>query len=71
MFAILDTNHYTALIAQGPMADRLKSRALEQQADLFITMITAQEVTQGWLAHINSQKSGRGQIYGYRRSRGS
>lgn len=63
--------YYTALIAEGAMVDRLKARALEQQADLFITVITMQEVTQGWLAHINSQKSGRGQIYGYRRFRGA
>ncbi len=69
MFAILDTNHYTALIAEGPMADRLKQHALEQQADLFITVITVQEVTQGWLSHINNQKAGRDQIYGYRRFR--
>lgn len=69
MFAILDTNHYAALVVEGPMCERLKLRAVEQEADLFTSVITVQEVTQGWLANINSQTAGRDQIYGYRRFR--
>jgi tRNA(fMet)-specific endonuclease VapC len=36
------------------------------QADAFTTIITVQEVTQGWAAEINRRKAGRDQIKAYR-----
>lgn len=47
MFCILDTNHYVALAAGGPMANRLNRHAIERGADFFISVITPQEVAQG------------------------
>ena len=44
MFCILDTNHYVALAAGGPMANRLNRHAIERGADFFISVITPQEV---------------------------
>lgn len=65
MFAVLDTNHFTALVAGGPLALNLNRRTIESDADLFTTVITAQEVSQGWLAVINREPAGEAQVFGY------
>lgn len=67
MFVVLDTNHYVALIAGGPLASTINRRAAEVDADLFTTIITPQEITQGWLAAINRETAGRDQLFGYAR----
>ena len=66
MFAILDTNHYQELAARTPRGLVLESRLDERDCDAFTTIITIQEVTQGWLAEINRRKSGRDQLKAYR-----
>ena len=65
MFAVLDTNHFTALVAGGPLAQNLNHHTTERDADLFTTIITAQEVSQGWLAAINRERAGEDQVFGY------
>ncbi len=67
MFVVLDTNHYVALVAGGALAAAINRRATESDADLFTTIITPQEICQGWLAAINRELAGRDQVYGYAR----
>ena len=67
MFAVIDTNHFTALVAGGPLASNLSRRTLELDADVFTTIITAQEVSQGWLAALNRESAGVSQVFGYLR----
>ena len=67
MFAVLDTNHFSALVAGGPRAIRMVHKALAADADLFTTVITAQETVQGWLAVINRETAGQNQVFAYGR----
>ena len=67
MFVVLDTNHYVALAAGGEMSQKLVQRADREDADFFTTVITAQEITQEWLAALNCEPAGPKQVYGYRR----
>jgi predicted nucleic acid-binding protein len=63
MFVVLDTNHYVALIAGGPLASTINRRTTAVDVDLFTTIITPQEITQGWLAAINRETAGREQLF--------
>ncbi len=66
MFVVLDTNHFAELVHSTGLAERLKQRCLERGANVFTTIITAQEVTEGWSAFIRKQKAGSPkQIHGY------
>jgi tRNA(fMet)-specific endonuclease VapC len=65
VFCILDTNHYTEMIDGSSIGYTLLERANARGADFFITVITAQEVTQGWLAEINRRNAGREQLPAY------
>ncbi len=65
MFVILDTNHYRELLHETLLGQRLTDRLNECGADAFTTIVTVQEITQGWTAEINRQKTGRDQIQAY------
>jgi tRNA(fMet)-specific endonuclease VapC len=65
MFVILDTNHYRELLHATGLGTRLENRLLEEEADVFTTIITVQEVTQGWMAELNRCKPGRDQVHAY------
>ena len=67
MFLVLDTDHFTALVAGGAPAARIGHKAEELNADLFSTIITAQEVIQGWFAAINRERAGTDQLIAYSR----
>ena len=67
MVVVLDTNHFTALVAGGPLSLGLSHRATERDTDLFTTIVTAQEVMQGWLAALNRERAGSDQLTAYRR----
>lgn len=67
MLAVLDTNHFVAIVAGGSLALKLSQRATETDADLITTIITAQEVSQGWLAAINREQAGPAQVFSYAR----
>ena len=66
MFVILDTNHFTELVDQTAAAQRLTDRLQTKEAVSFATIITCQEVFQGWFALINRRKLGDAQVFAYR-----
>jgi tRNA(fMet)-specific endonuclease VapC len=66
MFVILDTNHYRELLLRTPAGLLLTDRLEAVGADAFTTVITVQEVVQGWLAEINRKTPGDAQIESYR-----
>ena len=65
MFVILDTNHYREMLLATPLGDGLTARMQENDADVFTSIVTVQEITQGWTSEINRRKSGRDQIKAY------
>lgn len=66
MFAVLDTNHFAELVHDTAFGARLKARFSSSKAQVFTTVITAQEVNEGWCAFIRKQKAGTPkQIHGY------
>ena len=62
MFAVIDTNHFRELARGSELAASMERRASTARLDLFITIITVQESTGGWLALINGLPAGRDQI---------
>lgn len=66
MFLVLDTNHYTELIEDSRLGQNLTERLRLKDADVFISVITAQEVMQGWLAEINRRRAGADQLRPYK-----
>jgi tRNA(fMet)-specific endonuclease VapC len=67
VFVVLDTDHFIELVAGGALAGRISLRATGTEADLFSTIVTAQEVMQGWLAAINRERAGNDQLTAYAR----
>jgi hypothetical protein len=56
MFVVLDTNHFAELVHDTVLGGRLKRRFLKRAAQVFTTIITAQEVAEGWCAFIRSRE---------------
>jgi len=67
LFVVLDTNHYNELTNDSTIAHNAQQRIKASGADVFISIISIQEVTQGWLALINRRKSGIEQVHAYKR----
>ena len=65
MFVILDTNHFQELVLETVPGQQLLKRLTGADADAFTTVVTAQEVTQGWNSEINRRKAGRDQVAAY------
>jgi len=65
MFVVLDTNHFREVAEATNLATNLDRRAIQEHAEVFLSIITVQEAVGGWLALINSTQSGRDQITGY------
>jgi len=65
MFVILDTNHYREMLLGTLLGAGLTARMQENEADAFTSIVTIQEITQGWTAEINRRRSGRDQIKAY------
>jgi len=66
MFLVLDTNHFAELVHDTGNGVRLRRRFTESKAAVLTTIITAQEVSEGWSAFIRKQKAGsEKQIHGY------
>ena len=65
MFAILDTNHFSELLRGSVPGERLQGRITARGADVFSTIVTAQESFEGWFALINREKAGLAQIRAY------
>ena len=67
MFVVLDTNHFSELVHDTVRCTRLKQRFSDRSADVLTTIVTAQEITEGWCAFIRKQKAGSPkQIHGYK-----
>ena len=66
MFVVLDTNHFTYLVDETAAGRQLIARLQEVEAVAFTTIITCQEVCQGWCALVNRKPSGEAQVFGYR-----
>ncbi len=43
MFAVLDTNYFSELVRDSPRVVTLQRNVVERKADVFVTVITAQE----------------------------
>lgn len=71
MFVVLDTNHFTELADGSPIGVRLQQRLRDNEAVAFTTIVTCQEVCQGWCALINRRRAGRPQIHAYRQFQNS
>lgn len=67
MFLVLDTNHYNALTEDSSLGRNAQRRIEASGMDAFISIISVQEIAQGWLALINRRKSGRDQVHAYTR----
>ena len=66
MFAVFDTNHFRELAKGTALGDRINQRTVETGVDLFTTIITVQEATEGWLALVKRERPGRDQVPAYR-----
>ena len=66
MFVVLDTNHFSELVGKSPAKERLTERLSISGVDTFTTIITCQEVCQGWCALINRLQAGKAQVTAYR-----
>ncbi|MBL9130755.1 MAG: type II toxin-antitoxin system VapC family toxin [Verrucomicrobiaceae bacterium] len=67
MFAILDTNHFSAVDRDAAAARVFARKAAQHEGALFITVITVEEVTRGWLALLASKKKREQEIPVYQR----
>jgi len=47
MFAVPDTNHFSKWTQGSVLGENLKRRGHHQAAEMFVSIITAQEVCQG------------------------
>ncbi len=72
MFIVLDTNHFAELVHGTELGISLLQKFSDQKAEAFTTVVTAQEVTEGWSSFIRKQKAGSPkQVYGYEQFRHS
>ncbi len=53
---ILDTNHYSEINRCTVAGQHLQARIGNQDVDVFLTIITAEESMRGWLASLNSTR---------------
>ncbi len=65
MFAVLDTNHFAEMAHDSVRGAALQRRLSANEAQIFTTIVTAQEAFQGWFTFINRQPAGRDQMRGY------
>lgn len=65
MFVVLDTNHFREVAGATARAAHFSRRAEVERAEVFLSIITVQEATNGWLALINRLNAGRDQVRGY------
>ena len=65
MLVVLDSNHYGEMVDQTARGMALAQRLEDERVDVFTSIVTIQEATQGWLAEINRRKPGRDQLRAY------
>lgn len=67
MFAILDTNHFSAVDRDARAARVFAANADRHKSALFITVITVEEVPRGWLALLAAKRRRADEIPVYQR----
>jgi tRNA(fMet)-specific endonuclease VapC len=65
VFVVLDTNHFSELVRDSVPGKTLKERISTNQAQVFTSIITTQEVSEGWCVVIGRHPAGRKQINAY------
>ncbi|HEY5909021.1 MAG TPA: type II toxin-antitoxin system VapC family toxin [Verrucomicrobiae bacterium] len=65
MYAVLDTDHFSELVRGSLAGGHLRDEVEGRRAQVFVTVITAQETFEGWFALINRQKAGLAQTPAY------
>lgn len=71
MFAILDTDHFSAVDRSSEAARTFDRRAGKHRGELFLTVITVEEVMRGWLGLLASKKKREEELPVYRRMKRS
>ena len=71
MLCVLDTDHFSEFDRGSEAGLRLRMQMGRTDAAFFITIITVEEVMQGWLPRIKSCRTAREQIAIYERLQGS
>ncbi len=67
MFVILDTNHISAVDRYEAVAREFERRAILSGVELFISVISVEEIMRGWLALLASRKKRQDEIGVYHR----
>ena len=65
MLVVLDTNHFRELVQEGALGQKLLARIDEKRADVFISVVVAEESIRGWFALLNREKPGHDQLLAY------
>jgi tRNA(fMet)-specific endonuclease VapC len=65
VLAVLDTNHFRALVEVGPPGKRLQALIRKYNAHVFACIPAVEETLRGWLAVINSRTAGDAQVDAY------
>ena len=67
MMVVLDTNHLAELDRGSALGTQLEKRCLRARAEMFSTIVSVEEIVQGWLALLKKQRSAAGQVSVYAR----
>ena len=67
MFVVLDTNHFRELRENSLVGQRLRDRITESAADVFISIVAAEESLHGRVIFIRRSRAGAAQVEGYAR----
>ena len=67
MFFILDTDHFSALDRESAAGATLERRRAASDGEMFITVITVEEVMRGWIGLLGATRRRRDEIGIYRR----
>lgn len=62
MLVVLDTNHFSELARNSAAGRVLMARLEERDAEALTTIVTAQEVTEGWCALLNRLPAGAAEV---------
>jgi hypothetical protein len=58
MFAVLDTDHFPELVRGSPAGGHLQDQIESRKAQVFVSVITAQETFEGWFDFLLPRAAG-------------
>src|SRR5262245_17379188 len=67
MVVILDTNHLAELDRGSAFGTRLEQRCMKAKAEMFSTIISMEEIVQGWLTLLKKQRTATAEVAVYAR----